>query len=262
MQQNFDTVFERHYKRLYTMVFRMTGCPEDTEDVMQEAFLNAYKAWDGFRGESAVYTWLYRIALNAAKTRFRKEGRLRVTCYAEEHDLTERDVYGYINRAGYCSDDYLVERVKQSCLQMFMNCMPPKYRVVFTLRVILDFSVADTAEILECSQGVVKTDLHRARELIKAHFDGRCSLVRKDGICHCSTFASHILKCGNEDKLMAIRAIPQQERESERRYNEELDRILDFEPLYYTDIQARDFEDFKEHIKKLRKEGNLTLLDS
>ncbi len=262
MQQDFDSVFNQHYKRLYTMVFRMTGCREDTEDVMQEAFLNAYKGWQNFRGDSSYYTWLYKIALNTARNRFHKERRLHVTTYAEEHELTERDVYEVINQAGYSDDDYLVERVKQSCLQMFMNCMPPRYRVVFTLRVILDFSVADTAEILECSQAMVKTDLHRARDLIKAHFDGRCSLVRKDGVCYCSTFACHIQKNDNLDKLLSIRAVPQEERESKKRFQDELEQILDFEPLYHTTIEGQTLEQFKQRVKKLRKQGNIKMLDS
>ncbi len=260
-KRTFDNLFKEHYQRLYTMVFRFTGNKEDAEDVLQNAFLNAYKGWDDFRGDSSPFTWLYRITVNTARQTMKKERRLHVTNYAEEHQMTENQVYHVINSAGDSEDQYLVERVKQSCLQMFMNCMPPKYRVVFTLRVILEFTVADTADILECSEAVVKTDLHRAREIIKSHFDGRCSLVCKDGVCCCSTFANHLYKNRQTEKLLTIRAIPQQERDSARRYREELNTVLDFEHLYYTDIRGINYPEFKKHIKELREEGRLHILN-
>ncbi len=256
----FEALCCAQYQRMYTLAFRMTGSRQDTEDVLQAALLSAWKGWSGFRGESRAETWLYRVVVNTAKRAMKKARRLPVAIAADEHNVTEGDVYDWINRSGTCEDEYLVERVRQSCLQMFMNCMPGRYRVLFTLRVILGFNVVETCEILECGEASVKTGLHRARRLVRDHFDGRCSLVRKDGPCVCSSYASHILHRGHADRLANIRAVPMEEVEATQCFHRELEAILDHEALYLAEIHGQGREEFLAHVQKLREEGGIHLL--
>ena len=75
---DFDTIVEKYADFVYNVAFRMMGKPEDAEDVSQEAFISAYRAYERFRGESRVTTWLYRITTNAALMRLRKEKRARL----------------------------------------------------------------------------------------------------------------------------------------------------------------------------------------
>ena len=77
VKPGFDTIVEEHSDFVYNLALRMMGSPEDAEDVAQDAFISAYRAYDRFRGDSRVTTWLYRITTNAALMRLRKEKRAR-----------------------------------------------------------------------------------------------------------------------------------------------------------------------------------------
>ena len=74
---DFNTIVEKYADFVYNVAFRMMGTPEDAEDVSQDAFLSAYRAFERFRGESRVTTWLYRITVNAALMKLRKEKKAR-----------------------------------------------------------------------------------------------------------------------------------------------------------------------------------------
>ena len=262
MEREFERLYEQNYRRLYTMAFRLTGNREDTEDVLQNAFLNAYKSWGSFRGESSHFTWLYRITLHTAQRSMKKERRLHVTTYAEEHQLTERDVYGVINQAGYCDDDYLVERVRQSCLQMFMNCMPRRYRTVYALRCILGFSVAETAEIMEISPEAVKVYLHRSRKISRDHFEGRCSLIHPGAPCNCRAFAAYLKASGKTGLLLNLEAAAEEEKEAAETFRREVAEVREIQRLYETRILPEPFPDFLEKIRNLMKQESFRLLDA
>jgi RNA polymerase sigma factor (sigma-70 family) len=136
----FDELYEQNYQKLYTLAFRLTGRKEDAEDVLQRAFLNAYRALDGFRQESAIHTWLYRIVVREASKVKNELKKLPVDQYAERHQKTKEEVFQYINSFGVVEDEVMANLARENCLQLFMNCMPSRYRVVFTLRVILQLS--------------------------------------------------------------------------------------------------------------------------
>lgn len=262
MNRSFDTLYRQHYNRLYTMVFRMTGSPEDTEDILQNSFLNAMKAYESFRGDSTPFTWLYRITVNTARGHFRKRSRLPIQEYADKHDLTEWEIYDHVNRSSPVEDEFWVERVKQTCLQMFMNCLPAQYRSVYTLRVILEFSVADTAEILDITPQNVKTSLHRARKILKSHFEGRCSLIKKGEPCDCATFAGHVLEHDKAGRILDIRVVPRKARDAQRRFRREMEMILDIDRLYGCEIHRLEYDALKERVKKLRREADLSVLQT
>ncbi len=194
MNENFETIFKKNYDRLYTLAFRMTGNIEESEDILQTAFLNAYKAFDNFRYESSVYTWLYKIVLNTSKKFYREARKLPVEEYSEAHNISQAEVYQTINRFGQVEDETIAVLVRENCLQMFMNCMPPKYRSVYTLRIILNFSVKETAGILDIKENTVKVNLHRAKNITKDHINGRCSLIKPGSICDCRSYANYILE--------------------------------------------------------------------
>jgi RNA polymerase sigma-70 factor (ECF subfamily) len=201
----FENLYKKYYRRLYTLAFRMTGSADDAEDVLQTAFLNAYSAYGNFRGESSPYTWLYRIVVNTAKRYVRFREKLPITEYAEKNDTTEAEVYAHINSFGRVEDEVLVTLTRETCLQMFMNCMPDKYRAVFTLRRILHCSTSETAEILEISEDAVKTNLHRARRIIRDHFEGRCSLIKPGSLCNCRGYAAFLEKNRRTSVLLDIK---------------------------------------------------------
>ncbi|MBD3425697.1 MAG: sigma-70 family RNA polymerase sigma factor [Candidatus Omnitrophica bacterium] len=254
MSNTIEKVYQSHYDRLYTLAFRMTGSHHDAEDVLQTAFLHALKGWEKFRGESSVYTWLYRIVCNAAKQYRRKAEKLPVEVYAEEQGLAESEVYRHINSYGQVEEKALVEATRETCLQMFMNCMPPKYRAVFTLRCMLHLDVDETARVLEISRESVKTNLHRARKAIRDHMEGRCSLIRPGAPCDCRSFAGYLRATCKEDLALPIITVKTKERQAKKEFETELSDILGIERLYDTRVLPPSFDGFLERVEKKVKE--------
>lgn len=261
MNMTFEAMYQAQYEKLYTLAFRMTGNKEDAEDVLQTAFLNAYKAFDRFRHDSAVSTWLYRIVMNVAKKYAQESRKLPVEEYAEEHQISQADVYNYINRFGQVEDDVLTNRIRETCLQMFMNCMPSKYRAVYTLRIMLDFSVQETAEILDIRENTVKVNLHRARAIIKDHFAGRCSLIQPGALCDCRSYAKFCLETKKTKLLLDIETVRNKEQAAVDEFCSEMREILQIEELYNTRIIPRDYSEFLTRIKTIRQEKHLKLLE-
>ena len=261
MAESFEDVYRQNYQRLYTLAFRITGSAEEAEDALQTAFLNAYRAYEKFRGESSVYTWLYRIVVNAARKSARGPQKLPVQQYSEEQQIPESEIYRHINRFGQVEDEALTNLTKETCLQMFMNCMPSKYRAVFTLRSILHCSVDESADVLEISREAVKTNLHRARQIIRDHMDGRCSLVKPGAFCDCRAYAAYLQESGKAKTLPNITAIQNREQRAVAEFREEICDLLEIEKLYDTRIQPPDYTGFIQRIKARAEDGSSKLLN-
>lgn len=256
----FEQLYQREYSRLHTLAVRMTGSRADGEDALQTAFLSAYEAFDSFRQESTEATWLYKIVLNAAKKSVKKARRLPIVEYAEAHQLSETEVYEHLWSFGMAEDEALTTQVREACLQMFMNCMPPKYRAVYTLRSILDFSVAETAEILGIQQNTVKVNLNRAKARIQAHFEGRCTLIRPGAPCDCRVWAKYLHDTNRTSALMDIQTVRQKEKAATSEFQGELAAVLAVKSLYQTHITPVDYPVFLERVRELSKSRKLKLL--
>ena len=262
MKASFEEVYRQYYSRLYTLAFRMTGNTPDAEDVLQTSFLHAYSAFSSFRGDSEISTWLYRIVINASK-KFRKEAfRLPVDSYAEENNVSLENVFRHINSFGSVEDAALVKQTRESCLQMFINCMPQKYRAVYTLRVILDLPVRATTEILEMSESSVKVCLYRARKIAAGHINGRCSLIRPGAMCDCRLFAGYLRETGKAGKLLDIRVIERSEEKAKEEYEKEISDLAKIDRLYRTGVEGRDYGDFIESVRKLKESKRYRLLET
>ena len=260
MTKSFESVYEDHYEKLYTLAFRMTGSKEESEDILQTSFLSAYKAFKNFRHDSTVYTWLYRIVLNTSKKFFKERKRLPVEEYCEEHNISQAELYDYINNFGRTENDVLTNQTRESCLQMFVNCMPSKYRAVYTLRVVLSFSVKDTAEILGISENAVKVNLTRGRTIIKSHFTGRCSLIKPGAICDCRSFAKFLSDSGRTHVLLDMETVRDKERTSVEEFTREMREIFKIDGLYQTKIKPTHYYEFIKRIKRTIKEKDLKMM--
>ncbi len=260
MNTVFEEIYKSNYGRLYTLAFRMTGNREDSEDILQTSFLNAYKSFPGFRNKSSVYTWLYRIVVNTAKKYSMKQAKLPLDEYAENNSLSRKDIYNYISTFPKPEDDVLVSMTRETCLQMFMNCMPPLYRTVYTLRVMLDLPVKETAEILGISESAVKVNLHRARKAAGDHINGRCSLIHPGAMCDCRSFAGYIAESGKKEKLCSIDTVRVKEKKAVKRYNSEISRLHKIDSLYRNMIKPPNYEIFIRKIRALLDDKDYTLL--
>ncbi len=162
---DFDQIVERHSSLVYNVALRMMGNPHDAEDVSQEALLSAYRAFGRFRGESKVTTWLYRITVNAALMRLRKEKKARTLTQTGLDDMDVPDWSGAPERFAYSSE--LGERIGE-CLDM----LPDNLKAAVVLRDVEGLSNAEAADSLDVSVASLKSRLHRGRVLVRKCLEG------------------------------------------------------------------------------------------
>lgn len=176
-REAFAEMVEAYSPLIYRLALRMLGDEHEAEDVLQETFLNAYRALDRFEGRSSLSTWLYRIATNQALMRLRKQSPPMVSV-----DETHVDEEGYeLPRqfTDWCClpEDEFMSAEAQAMLNEAAEELSPALRAAFVLRDLHGFSTREAAEILEISETAVKTRLMRARlqlrERLSTYFSER-----------------------------------------------------------------------------------------
>ena len=162
VKPGFDTIVEEHSDFVYNLALRMMGSPEDAEDVAQDAFISAYRAYDRFRGDSRVTTWLYRITTNAALMRLRKEKRARELTQTGLDDVEVASWEPTPELQALTSElgDKLMDGIER---------LPPDLRAAVVLRDVEQLSNAEAADVLDVTVSSLKSRLHRARVLLRNH---------------------------------------------------------------------------------------------
>jgi len=160
----FEMLYARHKRRVFSLCFRMTGNYAEAEDFTQEAFLQLYRKIGSFRGESAFSTWLHRLSVNIVLMRFRKKGILEVslqeTLDSQREDSPTRE-FGK-------RDDALNGSADRLTLEWAIRELPPGYRMMFVLHDIEGYEHNEIAEMLGCSTGNSKSQLHKARMKLRS----------------------------------------------------------------------------------------------
>jgi RNA polymerase sigma-70 factor (ECF subfamily) len=157
-EEAFAALFEAHKRRVYSLCLRMTGNTAEAEDLTQEAFLQLFRKISTFRGESAFSTWLHRLAVNVVLMHLRKKGLQQISL--DEVDTSQDEPV----KRDYGSDDRrLTGSVDRIGLQKAIADLPPGYRAVFVLHDVEGYEHNEIAEIMNCSVGNSKSQLHKAR---------------------------------------------------------------------------------------------------
>jgi RNA polymerase sigma-70 factor (ECF subfamily) len=157
-EEAFSALFEAHKRRVYSLCLRMTGNTAEAEDLTQEAFLQLFRKISTFRGESAFSTWLHRLAVNVVLMHLRKKGLQQISL--DEPDTTQDEPV----KRDYGTDDRrLTGSVDRIGLQAAIADLPPGYRTVFVLHDVEGYEHNEIAEIMNCSVGNSKSQLHKAR---------------------------------------------------------------------------------------------------
>jgi RNA polymerase sigma-70 factor (ECF subfamily) len=162
----FDELVRETYAAAYTLAYRMTGNEDDARDVVQEAYLRAYRGLRRFRGDAQFTTWLYRITANCAATHLGRRAKHR-------HDDLDDAVPVADNRPDHdpqlrADADDLRDR-----LQRALAGLPPRLRAVVLLRDVYDLSHEAIAAELGISESAAKVRLHRARNKLREQLFGR-----------------------------------------------------------------------------------------
>lgn len=158
----FSEIVEKYGDFVYNVALRMTSDPHEAEDAMQDAFISAYRAWDRFRGESAITTWLYRITVNAVLMKRRKEKKERATTTTGFEGWEVPDRAEDPERAALTSE-------LQAAINEGLAKLPRDLRMAVVLRDVQGFSGQEAAEMLKIQVSTLKTRLHRGRVLLREH---------------------------------------------------------------------------------------------
>ena len=156
----FAALFDANKTKIYSLCLRMTSNTAEAEDLTQEAFLLAFRKLATFRGDSALSTWLYRVAVNTVLMHFRKRN-MRVR-EAPLDEITGRDTPGPNSERGEV-DGRLVSAVDRIALTRAIELLPLGYRTVFLLHEVKGYEHQEIARILRCSIGNSKSQLHKAK---------------------------------------------------------------------------------------------------
>jgi RNA polymerase sigma-70 factor (ECF subfamily) len=157
-EEAFAALFEAHKRRVYSLCLRMTENTAEAEDLTQEAFLQLFRKISTFRGESAFSTWLHRLAVNVVLMRLRKKGLQQVSL--DDVDTSQDEPV----KRDYGDDDRRLTRsIDRIGLERVIAELPQGYRTVFVLHDIEGYEHNEIAEIMQCSVGNSKSQLHKAR---------------------------------------------------------------------------------------------------
>jgi len=162
----FDVLVAKYQRRLMRLVSRLVHDPAEAEDVVQETFIKAYRALRHFRGESAFYTWLYRIGINTAKNFLVTQGRRTPTSTDTDAEQAEAFDDGDNLRDINTPESMLASKQIAETVNAAMDLLPLELRTAIVLREIEGLSYEAISEIMACPIGTVRSRIFRAREVI------------------------------------------------------------------------------------------------
>jgi RNA polymerase sigma-70 factor (ECF subfamily) len=165
-KQAFGLLVAKYQRKLGRLLSRFIRNPTEVEDVVQEAFIKAYRALPSFRGESAFYTWLYRIGINAAKNYLVSEGRRPPT--TTEFDSEEAEGFEDAEQLRNINtpENELMSKQVAETVNKAMDSLPEELKTAITLREIEGLSYEEIATMMNCPIGTVRSRIFRAREAI------------------------------------------------------------------------------------------------
>nr|WP_202424500.1 RNA polymerase sigma factor RpoE [Duganella levis] len=165
-KQAFDMLVAKYQRRLMRLLSRIVHDPAEAEDVVQETFIKAYRALRHFRGDSAFYTWLYRIGINTAKNHLATQGRRTLTSADADHEQAEGFNDGEHLRDINTPESMLASKQIAQTVNAAMDALPVDLRTAIALREIEGLSYEEISDIMACPIGTVRSRIFRAREVI------------------------------------------------------------------------------------------------
>ena len=177
----FDLLVLKYQLRLSKLVSRFLRNQSDVPDVVQDAFIKAYRALPNFRGESAFYTWLYRIAINTAKNHLVSQSRKSPANSIDVQDAEDYGASEWLKEYASPEREALAAEL-ESTIYLAIDELPSDLREAITLREIEGLSYEDIAAVMDCPIGTVRSRIFRAREAI----DGKLEPILDDDSRHVS----------------------------------------------------------------------------
>ncbi|MCB1836644.1 MAG: RNA polymerase sigma factor RpoE [Alcanivoracaceae bacterium] len=165
-QRAFDLLVRKYQHRIFALISRYVRDQDEVMDVAQEAFIKAWRALPRFRGDSAFYTWLYRIAVNTAKNHLVSQGRR-----PPGSDIDAEEAEQFIDNGGLrdigTPESNLMSEELEAVIHKAIDGLPQELKTAVTLREFEGLSYEDIAAVMECPVGTVRSRIFRAREAIE-----------------------------------------------------------------------------------------------
>ena len=188
----FEVVMRRYNQRLYRVARAILRDDAEAEDVMQQAYVNAYRHLDQFAGRALFSTWLTKIAVHEALARARRKGRFEEP---EAVDDSNGDAMSGLKSPGPDPERQAFAGELRALIESAIEALPEHYRAVFVMREVEGMSTAESAECLDITEESAKTRLHRARKLL------RDTLYERAGIENAAAFSFEAPRC---DRVVAV----------------------------------------------------------
>ena len=193
----FEQIYCTHRKRVYSVCVRITRNAAEAEELTQEIFLQVYRKISSFRGNSSLWSWLYRVTLNIVLMSARHKRAVDPIVY----DCTDTDR----NNTQFAREDLLLAgTVNRITLVTALKSLPPGYQMVLCLHDVLGYEHNEIAEMLGCSSGTTKSQLHKARLKMRGRLLGELSkgfqspVARLCERAECAQVPQCHLRCVNE----------------------------------------------------------------
>ena len=164
----FELLVVKYQRKLLRLISRLVRDPAEAEDVAQEAFIKAYRALPQFRGDSAFYTWLYRIGVNTAKNYLVSQGRRPPSSTEKDNEEAETFEDADALRDINTPESMLLSKEIANTVNTAMAKLPEELRTAISLREIEGLSYDEISEVMNCPIGTVRSRIFRAREAIAA----------------------------------------------------------------------------------------------
>lgn len=179
----FNDIHDRFHTKIHRYLERMVG-ENEAEDLTQEVFMKVNKGLAGFKGESSLSTWIYRIATNAARDKLQsrsfreKSGKVTLTEPDDEPQTDDMSICP--EEKSLSAEREAIRKEMNECIREFVDKLPENYRTVIILSELKDLKNQDIADILGTSLDTVKIRLHRARVKLKELFEAGCEFYRNE----------------------------------------------------------------------------------
>lgn len=187
-KEEFTNEFEQARPQLKSYILRITASVQDSEDIVQDAYIKASTKLDSFRGDSSVKTWIFTIASNITKDNLRAKKRWteNVTDICKAKALSNPNYFPEVMAINQTSPhgQFEIKEHITFCFTCISKSLPLEQQICILLKEVYDFKVAEITGILDTTEAMVKYYLHTSRAKMVTIFEGRCALINKEGVCH------------------------------------------------------------------------------
>jgi RNA polymerase sigma-70 factor (ECF subfamily) len=176
-QDAFEALYAMHRRRVYSLCLRMVNNVGEAEDLAQEVFMQLFRKISTFRGESAFSTWLHRLAVNVVLMHLRRKGLNEISLDEDAEDDSQE-----LPKKEYGGEDLnLLGAVDRAALEKAIGELPRGYRTIFVLHDVEGYEHNEIADLIGCSIGNSKSQLHKARLKLRDSLQGKRAKAEKKG---------------------------------------------------------------------------------